>query len=191
MIWRWFQHMDVTRHVRICLLRVCWARMYAHMSKVTSLLHACELHANSDGVRSTFGPAPPRSGSLGPPLYLYFSLLYSYSFHSFLSPEREEWKEYIREYIRGGYRGVARAGLNDSCDIFLTWVEMGCTCMIGVCGVLWACFRSYLASDRHSGGVLSKFGTSWILDQNFWAEIHFACTYSQNRWDEKKRIKLS
>ena len=83
-----------------------------------------------------FRPASARSAALGTPLYLYYSLLFSYSFHSFHSSEREERKEYIREYIRGGYRGVARAGLKDSCDIFLTWVEMVCTCMIEVYEVL-------------------------------------------------------
>ena len=69
--------------------------------------------------KDDFGSASAKSAALGTPLYLYYSLLFSYSFHSFHSPEREERKEYIREYIRGGYRGVARAGVKDSCDTFL------------------------------------------------------------------------
>ena len=128
-------------------LDVFWASLASHEFWTKTFGLKFILHAPTakiDGIKrkvsylpkDDFRPASPKSAALGTPLYLYYSLLFSYSFHSFLSPEREERKEYIREYIRGGYRGVARAGVKDSCDIFLTWVEMVCTCMIGVCGVL-------------------------------------------------------
>ena len=47
-----------------------------------------------------------------PPIPILFSLILLY-FHSFHFPERKKERIYKREYIRGGYRGVARAGLKD------------------------------------------------------------------------------
>ena len=58
-----------------------------------------------------FRPASAKSGSLDTPLYLYYSLLFSYIFILFIFQREKKERIYKREYIRGGYRGVARPDL--------------------------------------------------------------------------------
>ena len=69
------------------------------------LVSALRMMRQSDGCtrlsfffRLEFGPASPKSGSLDTPLYLYYSLLFSYISILFIF-QRERKKEYIRENI--------------------------------------------------------------------------------------------
>ena len=74
--------------------------MHAHTAKIDEIKKKVSYSPKDD-----FRPASPKSGSLDTPLYLYFSLLFSYIFILLIS-QREK---------KGG---VARAGLKDSCDTF-------------------------------------------------------------------------